>query len=193
MKPLTSKQRAVYDCIVKNIEDNGFPPTVREICAQLGMSSPSTAQLHINTLEKHGLITRDGSKNRAIRLVEKPNRGIPLVGTVTAGVPILAVEQLEGYLPYEMPDDGDYFALRVRGDSMINAGILDGDKVVVRQQPSADSGTIVVAMIEDEATVKRFKIIDGHPWLLPENEAYDPIDAVRAVILGKVKMVLREM
>ena len=192
LKPLTDKQRAVYECIVKCIEENGFPPTVREICSQLGLNSPSTAQLHLNTLEKHGLITREGSKNRAIRLVDKPRKGIPIVGTVTAGMPILAVEQLEGYLPYETPDDGEYFALRVRGDSMIDAGILDGDKVVVRQQSFADNGTIVVALIGEEATVKRFKTIDGQPWLLPENEAYEPIDAREAVILGKVKMVLRE-
>lgn len=193
MKPLSDRQQKIYDFIVDCINERGLPPTVREICAHVGLSSPSTAQMHLNNLEKLGLITRDSSKNRSIRLTAKSRKGVPLLGTVTAGVPILAVEQLEDYVPYETPDDGDYFALRVRGDSMINAGIFDGDTVVVRQQSSASSGDIVVGMLEDEATVKRFRIIEGHPWLMPENESYSPIDGQNAVILGRVKTVIREL
>ena len=134
-----------------------------------------------------GAISIDGSKNRAISLPAE--RGIPILGVVTAGQPILAVENIEGYLPWE--NDGECFALRVRGDSMIEAGILDGDKVIVHPQPVAENGEIVVALLGDEATVKRLRRQNGEIWFMPENPAYDPIDGTEAQILGKVKAVIR--
>lgn len=191
MPRTTDKQEKILEFLNTYIEENGYPPSVREIAAAVGLKSPATVSYHLNELKRQGRIQGDSSKRRALALPEGNRVGrIPLVGVVTAGHPILAVENQEGTIPW----DGDHscFALRVRGDSMINAGILDGDKVVVRPQPDANNGEIVVAMLGDEATVKRFHRGDDGIWLLPENPAYEPIDAHNAVILGRVKAVLRE-
>ena len=168
--------------------ENGYPPTVREIMQAVGLKSTATVHYHLTELDRAGEISFSGSKNRAISVPRQS--GVPVIGVVTAGQPILAVENIEGYLPY---DGGEgCFALRVRGDSMIEAGIFDGDKVVVRQQQTADHGDIVVALIGDEATVKRLSRKNGEVWLMPENPAYSPIDGREAVILGKVRAVIRE-
>ncbi len=192
MKPLSQKQKEIYDFITRSVSSNGYPPSVREICAEVGLSSPSTVHLHLKTLERLGLISRDSGKTRAIRLEdEAAPSGIPILGSVAAGEPILAVEDALGYLPFDPGKSGDFFALRIRGESMINAGILDGDMVVVRRQPSAENGEIVVALIGDEATCKKLRRRNGEVWLLPENEAYEPIDGSDAMILGKVTNVIR--
>lgn len=170
---------------------NGYAPSVREICAATGLKSTASAYYHLQALAEAGRIRLDESKKRAISLMETAQPGhIPIVGVVTAGQPILAVENIEGYLPWER--DPNCFALRVRGDSMMGAGILSGDTVIVRPQPTADSGDIVVALLGDEATVKRLSIEADGVWLLPENPAYDPIDGREATILGRVRGVVRE-
>ena len=168
---------------------NGYSPTVREICAAVGLSSTASVYRHLEALRDEGLICMDEQKKRSITVPgARPGR-VPVVGMVTAGVPILAVENIERYIPWEGPSG--CFALRVRGDSMIGAGILDGDRVVVRAQPTADNGEIVVALLGDSATVKRFRKDGKQIWLLPENPAYDPIDGNQAQIIGKVKAVIR--
>lgn len=173
------------------LAENGYAPTVREICAATGLKSTASAYYHLQALAKAGMIRLDESKKRAISLIESAQPGrIPIVGVVTAGAPILAVENIEGWLPWD--HDPDCFALRVRGDSMIGAGILSGDKVIVRPQPSADPGDIVVALLGDEATVKRLSVEKDGIWLLPENPAYEPINGNEAVILGRVRGVVRE-
>ena len=169
-------------------DENGYPPTVREIMQAVGLKSTATVHYHLSELDRAGEISVSGSKNRAISVPRQS--GVPVIGVVTAGQPILAVENIEGYLPYAGGEG--CFALRVRGDSMIEAGIFDGDKVVVRQQQTADHGDIVVALIGDEATVKRLSRKNGEVWLMPENPAYSPIDGREAVILGKVRAVIRE-
>lgn len=189
---LSNAQRVVLDCIRDYIKENGYPPAVRDICAAAGLSSPSTVHSHLNRLEKAGYISRDGGRNRSIRLLESPSEGIPVLGTVAAGSPILAVEDAIGHLPYEPERTGEYFALRIKGDSMINAGILDGDMIVVRRQEAAEEGEIVVALIGDEATCKRLSVRGGSVWLLPENDNYAPIDGTEATLLGKVTAVIRE-
>ncbi len=182
---------AIYQFLMEFIQDHGYGPTVREICAGVGLRSTGTVHYHLREMVKSGRILMDESKKRAISLPSGPAVArIPVVGTVAAGTPILAVENLEGYLPW--PDGEGMFALRVQGQSMKNAGILPGDLVVVRPQATADPGQIIVALLEDEATVKRFWIEDGHVWLLPENEDFDPIEADEAVILGVVKGVVRQ-
>ena len=170
------------------LAENGYAPSVREIMQAVGLRSTASVHYHLSELDRSGLISMDGSKNRAITLPGQ--RGIPVIGVVTAGQPILAQENIEGYLPYE--SDPECFALRVRGDSMIEAGIFDGDKVVVRPQQTAENGQIVVALLGDEATVKRLRRRNGQVWLMPENPAYDPIDGTHAQILGRVKAVIRE-
>lgn len=179
------------------IEKKGFGPSVREICDGVGLKSPATVHYHLKRLQGSGQISMDACKNRTISVVETKGKSlvdhfspIPLVGTVTAGLPILAVEQVEGYIPWD--GDDDCFALRVRGDSMVNAGILSGDLVVVYPQNTANHGDIVVALLEDEATVKRLSIHHGGVWLMPENENYSPIDGAKAVILGKVQGLTRK-
>ena len=145
---------------------------------------------HLAELKRTGQIEMDENKNRTISVAENGPAGrIPILGTVTAGMPILAVENVEGYLPWD--GDPTCFALRVRGESMIGAGICDGDTVVVRPQPSADNGDIVVALLDDEATVKRLRRTDDGVWLMPENPAFAPIDGREAAILGKVRAVVR--
>lgn len=191
MPRTTDKQEKILEFLNSYIEENGYPPSVREICAAVGLKSTATVSYHLNELKRQGRIQGDSSKKRAISLPETQRVGrIPLVGVVTAGLPILAVENQEGTIPWD--GDQSCFALRVRGDSMIGAGILNGDKVVVRPQPDADNGEIVVALLGDEATVKRLHRDKDGIWLLPENPNYDPIDGREAQILGKVKAVIRE-
>ena len=192
MARTTDKQEKILEFLNKHIEENGFPPTVREICAAVGLKSTATVSYHLTELKKQGRIQGDSTKRRAISLPESHRAGrIPVLGVVTAGLPIYAHEDIEGYIPWD--GEPGCFALRIRGDSMINAGILDGDKVVVRQQPDAYEGDSVIALLEDEATCKRYhREKDGSFWLLPENPAYDPIPANHASILGKVKAVIRE-
>lgn len=191
MPRTTDKQEKILEFLNSYIEENGYPPSVREICAAVGLKSTATVSYHLNELKRQGRIHGDSSKKRAISLPETQRVGrIPLVGVVTAGLPILAVENQEGTIPWD--GDQSCFALRVRGDSMIGAGILNGDKVVVRPQPDADNGEIVVALLGDEATVKRLHRDKDGIWLLPENPNYDPIDGREAQILGKVKAVIRE-
>ena len=190
--PRTSdKQERILEFLNQFIEDNGYPPTVREICTAVGLKSTATVSYHLTELKRLGKIQADSNKRRAISLPEGQRSGrIPLVGVVTAGYPILAQENIEGSIPWD-GEDG-CFALRIRGDSMVGAGILDGDKVVVRPQPEAQNGDIVIALIEDEATCKRFKKDPTGVWLLPENPAYAPIDGNSCSIIGKVKAVIRE-
>lgn len=187
----SDKQEKILGFLNEYMADNGYAPSVREICAAVGLKSTATVSYHLNELKRRGLIEGDSSKRRAISLPDSRRGGhIPLLGVVTAGVPILAVENIEGFVPWD--GDPECYALRIKGDSMINAGILNGDTVVVRPQPEASNGEIVIAMIEDEATCKRFHRGPDGVWLLPENPAYDPIDGSEAVILGKVKAVIRE-
>ena len=158
------------------------------------LKSPSTVHFHLKHLEEAGVIEKGAGKGRAIALTtpEVPEDRVPIVGNVAAGSPILAEECIEDYLTFDTGGrSGEYFALRVRGESMLNAGILPGDLVVVRRQQTCNNGEIVVAMIDDEATVKRFSRQNGRVWLLPENEAYAPIDGTYAQILGKVSAVVR--
>ena len=187
----TSKKREeILQFLTQFVCENGYAPSVREICTAVGLQSTATVHYHLSALRDAGLIEMDDRKKRAISLPEcrRADR-IPVVGVVTAGVPILAVENIEGYIPWD--GERGCYALRVRGDSMINAGILDGDKVVVRPQQTADNGEIVVALLDDSATVKRFRKVGATVWLMPENPAYDPIDGTEAQILGKVKAVIR--
>lgn len=205
MDELTARQREILAYIKREVMTKGYPPSVREIGHAVGLSSSSTVHGHLGKLEEKGYIRRDPTKPRAIELindrdvVRKDIINVPILGRVTAGEPILAVENIEDFFP--MPRDfanyeEEVFMLRVRGDSMINAGILDGDFVVVRQQSHADNGDIVVALIEDEATVKRFYKEEDHVRLQPENPRLEPIivsDAAEVHILGKVVGVFRKV
>ena len=193
MVKLTNMQQKIYDHIVACIEKQGYPPSVREIGQAVGLRSPSTVHFHLKHLEEAGVISKGAGKGRAITLIHPPLKDqIPIVGSVAAGTPILAEECIEAYLTFDTGGrKGEYFALRVRGESMLNAGILPGDLVVVHSQPTARHGEIVVAMIEDEATVKRLSLRGGQIWLLPENDDYSPIDGTYAQILGKVAAVVR--
>ena len=193
VKPMSKSQKRVYDFLMESMQ-SGVPPTVREICAATGLKSTSTVHLHLKNLERAGYITRDAGLNRAIHL-----RGcgktaqVPILGQVTAGAPILAVEDIQGYLPVSVSHGNvqDLFALHVKGESMINAGILDGDYVIAERTPTADDGEIVVALIEDEATVKRIYREPDRIRLQPENPAFEPIYADEVVVLGKVIAVVR--
>ena len=194
MAELSHMQQKIYDYIVACIREQGYPPSVREIGEAVGLKSPSTVHFHLKHLEEAGVIEKGAGKGRAIALTapEVPEDRVPIVGNVAAGSPILAEECIEDYLTFDTGGrSGEYFALRVRGESMLNAGILPGDLVIVHRQAICSNGEIVVAMIEDEATVKRFSRQNGHVWLLPENEAYSPIDGTYAQILGKVSAVVR--
>ena len=191
MERLTKSQQKVYDFLVQ-AAPRGVPPTVREICAATGLRSTSTVHAHLKTLEKLGYISRDAGLNRSIHIEGSvASVQVPVLGKVTAGQPILAVEDIEGYLPFPQKQGKDLFALHVSGLSMLHAGILDGDYVVAERTPSAENGEIVVAMIDDEATVKRFFKEDGRYRLQPENPEYEPIYADQVFILGKVVAVLR--
>jgi repressor LexA len=195
MPELSKMQQKIYDYIVSCIRDQGYPPSVREIGEAVGLKSPSTVHFHLKHLEAAGVIEKGAGKGRAITLTEPDavaEDKVPIVGNVAAGSPILAEECIEDYLTFDTGGrHGEYFALRVRGESMLDAGILPGDLVVVRRQQTASHGEIVVAMIEDEATVKRLSLKGGHVWLMPENDAYSPIDGTYAQILGKVAAVVR--
>lgn len=191
MAGLTKSQQKVYDFLVKEAP-KGVPPTVREICAATGLHSTSTVHAHLKTLEKLGYISRDAGLNRSIRIEGSTAAvQVPIMGKVTAGQPILAVEDIEGYLPFPQKEGKALFALHVSGLSMRDAGILDGDYVVAEQTPAAEDGDIVVALIEDEATVKRFFREQNRVRLQPENPDFEPIYSENVFILGKVIAVLR--
>ena len=203
MANLTRKQQQIYDFILEFTSAHGYPPSVREIGTAVGLKSPSTVHFHLKGLEEAGVIVKAEGTTRAISLPgaplgpvaeeEDPHADqIPVVGNVAAGSPILAQECIEDYLTFDTQGlSGEHFALRVRGESMLNAGILPDDLVVVHRQQEARNGEIVVALFEDEATVKTYQNRDGHVWLLPENPDYEPIDGTDAQIIGKVVAVVR--
>jgi repressor LexA len=210
---LTTRQQDILEFVNTHVDEHGYPPTVREIGQAVGLTSPSTVHAHLARLETAGLIRRDATKPRALEvieggrsrraaapalaLVESPRRAtvLPLVGEVAAGSPVVAEDRIEDYVtvPDQLASDGD-FLLSVRGDSMINAGILDGDLVVVRKQDDARNGEIVVALVDDEdATVKRYFRDEGRIRLQPENDTMEPLYPERVAILGSVKAVLRRL
>lgn len=192
-KTLSEKDRQVFEYVKRRIED-GYAPTVREICAELGFKSTSTGFRCINALIDAGLLEKSENQNRAIKLTGRGGMRVPVIGTVTAGVPITAIENITDFISFKTTRnyDNPLFALKVRGESMINAAILDGDTVIVAQQPVAENGDIVVALIDDtDATVKTFYKEDGHFRLQPENDTMDPIILDEVKILGKVIAVLR--
>jgi len=209
---LTNRQRMVLEYIAESVQARGYPPSMREIGEAVGLASPSSVKHQLASLERKGFIRRDPNRPRAIEvrlpdaaesIVDVTGSGdqmpaatyVPLVGRIAAGGPILAEQAVEDVfpLPKQLVGDGQLFMLKVVGDSMVDAAICDGDWVVVRQQAVADNGDIVAAMLDNEATVKTFKRRDGHVWLMPHNESYDPIDGDAAVILGKVTAVLRSV
>ena len=198
----TARRRQILDFIATTIEQRGYPPTVREIGAEIGLKSSSSVHYHLKQLEKEGYLTRDGSLTRALRVsggddsVERAGTTyLPLVGRVAAGTPILATENIERLVPTsaELFGTGELFLLEVQGNSMIEAGILNGDLVVVSQQPTADDGEIVVAMLSDEATVKYFYRHPDKIELRPANSAMEPIFAKDVQIIGRVRGVIRSM
>jgi len=217
---LTARQRLVLDTIRTLVERRGYPPSMREIGEAVGLTSPSSVSHQLETLQRKGYLRRDPNRPRAIELTvpgegrsttnespiaadlvtgsgdERPTPSyVPLVGRIAAGGPILAEQAVEDVfpLPRQLVGDGQLFMLKVVGDSMVDAAICDGDWVVVRQQPVAENGDIVAAMLEGEATVKTFKRRDGHVWLLPHNAAYSPIPGDDATVLGRVVAVLRRV
>ena len=191
MARTSDKAEQILSYVNQFIQENGYAPSVREIGAAVGLRSTASVSYHIQALQNKGLLQSPEAKGRKRSIVTGIRPGqIPVVGVVTAGVPILAVENQEGTLCWD--GDPSCFALRVQGDSMINAGILNGDKVVVRPQQTAEDGQIVVAMIDEEATVKRLRRRNGQIWLMPENENYEPIDGTNAQLVGLVKAVVRE-
>ena len=217
MQKLSRMQQKVYDYLVSFITDRGYPPSVREIGEALDLRSPSTVHFHLKHLAELGYIEKDAGKGRAITLSKTVPKAeqlktapvmsavpaaepvgfrsnqIPVIGNVAAGSPILAEECVEDYLTFDTGGrDGEFFALRVRGYSMKNAGILPDDLVVVQQQATARNGEIVVALLGEEATVKRLKKQDGRVWLMPENEEFSPIDGTKAQIMGRVRAVVRQ-
>ena len=190
---LSAKAQLIYEYIRDCILNHNFSPTVREICEQVGIKSTSTVHYYLKELVDEGYIVKDDLKKRTIKLPGSSTFSVPLLGTVTAGIPITAIEEIEEYLPVPnlSGNPEDYFALHVRGESMINAGILDGDIVVVRKTPVCRNGDIVVALIEDEATVKRFYRETDHFRLMPENPDFSPIIVEELTILGKVAALIR--
>ncbi|MDY2942009.1 MAG: transcriptional repressor LexA [Varibaculum sp.] len=216
---LRPRTRAVYDALTEAIRTLGYPPSVRELAETVGLSSPATVKHHLDILENLGYIHRGAGRSRAIELVdmesqqtegssphihlvpvcENPESGdsvsVPLVGQIAAGAPITAEQHIEDSyaLPRQLTGSGELFMLQVRGDSMIDAAICDGDYVVVRSQPSCQGGDIVAALLDDEATVKTLSYSDGHQWLLPQNPAYEPILGDYATIMGRVVTVLRSL
>ena len=200
---LTKRQQEIFDFIKRYSAKYGYPPTVRDIGKAVGLASSSTVHAHLSNLERIGLLRRDPAKPRAIELLDRAAAGVrslvrpglPLVGQVAAGQPVLAEENIEDYVQtpsFAGGEDGEYL-LRVKGDSMCNAGILEGDLVVVRSQDVADDGDIVVALVGEEATVKRFFQETDHVRLQPENESMEPIRAREVRILGKVVGLMRSI
>ena len=191
---INDTQRRIYEFLVERSSD-GVPPSVREIGAAVGLRSTSSVQSNLDALEAAGYIQRDPLLKRSIRIMGQTDNitQVPILGTVTAGAPILAVEQIEGYFPYTgtVSSDKQLFALHVRGESMIQAGILDGDLIIAEKTPFARNGEIVIALIEDEATCKTFYKENGHFRLQPENDTYEPIIVDECSILGKVVAVMR--
>ena len=208
---LTARQRAILEVIRETVERQGYPPSVREIGVGVGLTSPSSVAHQLGTLEKLGYLRRDPNRPRALvvaepsapaglRLVESPLPEsdlayVPVLGRIAAGGPILAEQEVETIfpLPRDLVGEGELFLLKVVGDSMIDAAICEGEWVVVRQQPTAENGDIVAALLDDEATVKTFKRRDGHVWLMPHNPAYAPILGDEATVMGKVVSVLRRL
>lgn len=197
---ITAKQNEILEYIKHEILNKGYPPAVREICEAVHLKSTSSVHAHLETLEKNGYIRRDPTKPRAIEIMDENfNLGrrevvnVPMIGNVAAGQPILAVENIEAYfpIPVEMMPNQQSFMLTVKGESMINAGILDGDRILVQQQEMAKNGDIVVALVEDSATVKTFYKEDGRIRLQPENDSMEPIIVDDCKILGKVFGVFR--
>ena len=194
MNKLSPMRQRILDYVTAFTRENGYPPTVREICDAVGLRSPSTVHSHLKILQDGGYLEKGEHKTRAISVRGGSGtafRSVPVLGTVTAGLPILAQEDTLGYVPYDGPEQGEMFALLVRGESMIGAGILDGDIVLVRRQNTAISGQIVVALLGDEATVKRLRLAKDGVWLLPENPAFDSIDGRECTILGLVISLYR--
>lgn len=199
---ISAKQSEILEYIKEQILSKGYPPAVREICNAVHLKSTSSVHSHLETLEKNGYIKRDPTKPRAIEIVDenfnltrKEMRNIPILGTVAAGQPIFAEQNISGYFPLladELPS-GDLFILNVRGESMVNIGIYDGDKVIVRQSPSASNGDIVVALVDDSATVKTYYKEDGRYRLQPKNDTMDPIYVNEVIILGIVVGLFRLM
>lgn len=197
---ISSKQREILEYIKQEILNKGYPPAVREICEAVDLKSTSSVHSHLETLEKNGYIRRDPTKPRAIEIIDdnfnltrREVVNVPMVGYVAAGQPILAVENIEGYfpIPAEFMPNQNSFMLKVKGESMINAGILNGDSVLVKQQSDAKNGDMVVAMVEDSATVKTFYRENGHIRLQPENDTMGPIIVDDCTIIGKVFGVFR--
>jgi repressor LexA len=206
MEDITTRQRRILDYIKQTVQSRGYPPTVREIGEAVGLTSSSSVHAQLANLERRGLLRRDPTKPRAMELQGSGRRraaaaavAVPLLGRVPAGAPALAAEDVDEHIavPADFAGEDGYFALRVRGDSMIEAGILDGDTVVVRGQDSADEGDVVVAMLpgaaEDEATVKRLHHQDGRVLLVPANPAMSPFDLGDGRVLGRVVAVLRRL
>lgn len=198
--PLTPKQTEIYDFILQYTRQYGYPPSVREIGFAVNLKSPSTVHFHMKKLEAEGYIHKADGKTRAISLphqavaeeLDGQRDQVPLVGSVAAGSPILAEENVEEYLTFDTGGrTGEHFALRVRGESMLYAGILPDDLVIVHRQENFRNGDIVVALFEDEATVKTYRMEQGHLWLMPENPEYEPIDGEGCALLGRVVAVLR--
>jgi len=200
---LTPRQQAILRVIRQAVEEHGYPPSVREIGEGVGLTSPSSVAHQLRTLERLGYLRKDPNRPRALVVAEVPqvqvdhsdSVTVPLLGRIAAGGPILAEQNTETSmaLPRDLVGEGDLFMLQVVGDSMIDAAICDGDWVVVRQQPNAENGEIVAALLDDEATVKTFTRQDGHVWLMPHNPAYAPILGDEARIMGKVVSVLRRV
>ena len=190
---LSDKGKKIYEYIRDCILNRGFSPTVREIGEELGIKSTSTVHYYLKELSEEGYIIKDSMKKRTIKLPSSDACAVPLLGTVTAGIPITAIEEVEEYIsiPNLAGDSDDYFALHVRGDSMVGAGILDGDIIVVKKTPVCRNGDIVVALIDDEATVKRIYKEKGYFRLMPENPAYEPIIVEEVTILGKIAALVR--
>ena len=197
---ITQKQQEILDFVKSEILSKGYPPAVRDICEAVNLKSTSSVHSHLESLEKNGYIRRDPTKPRAIEIMDEDFYmlrhemiNVPLVGTVAAGQPILAAENIESYfpIPSEYVPNADTFMLRVKGDSMVNAGIFNGDQIMVQQQSTASNGDIVVALIDEEATVKTFYKEEGHYRLQPENDTMKPIIVDEVTILGKVFGVFR--
>ena len=197
---IRSKQREILEYIKQEILNKGYPPAVREICEAVHLKSTSSVHSHLETLEKNGYIRRDPTKPRAIEIIDdnfnltrREVVNVPIIGQVAAGQPLLAVENIENYfpIPTEFMPNAETFMLKVKGDSMINAGIFNGDKILVQKQSDAQNGDIVVALVDDSATVKTFYKENGRFRLQPENDTMDPIIVNECSILGKVFGIMR--